>query len=159
MYADKTPFSHLCISGSRGSITFSVVHDSTIGAHHTLHRSHLVAWPTRGSALGSKRGKKRRGGEMLTTVRKRQRGKQKTVGLSKEAMESPMKITLHSHIKKGGFLPKRNKKSSYTLVCLFFPLLPSQRVQSRARFWLIAFGETGSNLCGGGFSYHLATLH
>lgn len=47
---------YLGVSGSGGGITFSVVHDSTIRANYTLHRSHLVAWPTRGSALGSKRG-------------------------------------------------------------------------------------------------------
>lgn len=37
---------YLGVSGSGGSITFSVIHDSTIRANHTLHRSHLVAWPT-----------------------------------------------------------------------------------------------------------------
>lgn len=49
---------YLGVSGSGGSITFCVIHDSTIRANHTLHRSHLVAWPTRGSALCSKRGEK-----------------------------------------------------------------------------------------------------
>lgn len=40
-----------------------------------------------------------------------------------------------------------------------FPLQLSQRVLSRAFFWLTAFSETGSNLCGGNFSYHLIMLH
>lgn len=52
--------SHLGVGGSCGSITFSIVHHSTIGANHTLHRSHLVPWPARGGALGSSRGRKPR---------------------------------------------------------------------------------------------------
>lgn len=68
---------YLGVSGSGGSITFSIIHDSTIRANNTLHCSHLVAWPTRGSALGSKREKKEVVGEHYSEperkLRKRQR--------------------------------------------------------------------------------------
>lgn len=60
--------SYLGISGSGGSITFSVIHDSTIRANYTLHCSHLVAWPTWGSALSSQREKKEKWRTMNYTI-------------------------------------------------------------------------------------------
>lgn len=39
----KLTVPYLGVSGSGGSITFSVIHDSTIRADHALHCSHLVA--------------------------------------------------------------------------------------------------------------------
>lgn len=37
---------YLAVSGSGSSITFSVIHNSTIRADNALHCSHLVTWPT-----------------------------------------------------------------------------------------------------------------
>lgn len=83
---DKT--SYLGVSGSRGCVTFGVVHDGTIRAHHALHCSHLVAWPTRGSALGSKREKRNKGGVMGKHLQ--QSAKKKTEKKTRKASKKQM---------------------------------------------------------------------
>lgn len=74
---DTTP-PYLRVSGSGGSITFSVIHDSTIRANYTLHCSHLVAWPARGSALGSKREEKRGSGVSKSEPKRKLKKTRKT---------------------------------------------------------------------------------
>jgi len=54
---------YLGVGGPGGGVALGVVHDGAVGADDALHRSHLVARPARGSALGSKREREReRGG-------------------------------------------------------------------------------------------------
>lgn len=88
---DKT--SYLGVSGSRGCVTFGVVHDGTIRAHHALHCSHLVAWPTRGSALGSKREKRNKGGVMAKHLQ--QSAKKTTEKKTRKASKKQMLCWSH----------------------------------------------------------------
>lgn len=63
---------HLGVRWACGSVTVSVIHDGTIGAHHTLHCSHLVSWPTGGSALDSVEAK--RGSGNINNMQKHRNG-------------------------------------------------------------------------------------
>ena len=80
---------YLCVGGPCGCVALHVIHDSTVGAHHTLHRPHLVALATRGRALEGR--EKRDRGEKRERERKGERECKETWGKRERKLEGVRK--------------------------------------------------------------------